>query len=191
MSGIFMPHNTPTVGVLNGFDFGVQLLTIDQPTSESNPHFLGNSVSTPDAASGTPTWQNGQFVGTGDSVAVIPSTGDACQGANSSVLLVDPTTGQTTILVTVPFILTQAVFDRTGTLVAFVRHLPPSRKSCQEATTTTTSTTTPKNVDSSSFSTGTSFDTAIGGSVLEHWSSGTFSKVATGVAAVTFVASQP
>jgi hypothetical protein len=187
MTGTFMPNDTTSA--LSDIAIGVQILTLDQPTSGTNPHFLATPVTVSDAASGTPTWEDGQFLDSGDSVAVLASStaGNACEGtAHTSVLLVDPTTGRTTTVATVPFVVSQAVFDTAGKLVALQRVLSPSTKFCHEATTTTTSTTAAGGTShGSSFS--SSFGFSTNGSVLENWSSGTLRKLADGVAAVSFL----
>jgi len=203
LSGIFTPKARP--GFVGGIDIGVQILTVDQPTSATNPRFLGapstvggiGTVGSGDAVlpaftAGTPEWTDGQFLAFGGGVAVLAGNGSegVCQATHTSVLVVDPATGRTTTLATVPFSVSGAVFDPAGNLVALQRDLPP--RSCHEATTTTTTMTTTTvpgllGVSSSSFSTGTAYF-SFGRLELDRWSAGTSSKLAVGVVAVTFVA---
>jgi WD40 repeat protein len=200
VSGIFTPTARP--GSVGGIDIGVQILTVDQPTSATNPRFLGpprtlgglGTVASgvavlPTFTLGTPAWTDGQFLASGGGVAVLAVTSSVgvCQSTHTSILVVDPATGETTTLATVPFSVSGAVFDPAGNLVALQRDLPPRR--CHEATTTTTTTTTVpglSGVSSSSFSTGTAYF-SFGRLELDRWSAGTSSKLADGVVAVTFV----
>jgi hypothetical protein len=192
MSGTFMPDS---VGPLSEIAVGVQLLVLGQTVSGTNPHFLGTPATVSDIAAGTPGWSDGQFLGSGGDLAVLAGndSGGVCRKTRTSVLSVDPTTGRTTTVATVPFLVSHAVFDPAGTLIALQRTLPPDN--CHVITTTTTSTTSttvPGLLRVGSSSTGGSF-VAIGPnrSVLDEWSAGSATKLADDVAAVTYVAQGP
>jgi WD40 repeat protein len=188
LSGPFTPNTT--TGLLSDLVVGVQILTVDQPTSATNPRFLGTPDTVGDIGAGTPEWTDGQFLDSGGSVAVLASSnpGGACQATHTSVLLVDPATGRTTTVATMPFSVSHAVFDPAGNLVALQRALPP--RNCHEVTTTTTTSTTVPGRLGIGFSTGTAFFSE-SQLVLDRWSAGESSELTAGIAAVTFVAQSP
>jgi hypothetical protein len=190
VSGLFLPRTplSPNVGVQPlSFEEGVQLFDLDQPVSATNPRFVG----TPTAlTAGTATWTDAQFLDSGSDVVVLSSRPvvNPCQIVPTQVLSVDPTTGQTTALTSLSFEVSDAVFDQTGTLVAFQRTLPPQSCRAAPTTTTTTTTTTPANGFAGVGVTGGgSFSGTASQDVLDGWSDGTTRTLATGVAAVAFV----
>jgi len=194
VSGLFLPTAPLNLegGPLNVVD-GVQVLDLDQPVSATNPRFIG----TPTALTAdTPTWTDAQWLDSGGDIVVLSSRPavSPCQTVPTQVLSVDPTTGQTTTLASVPFQISDAVFDQTGGLVAFARTVAPPTCRAAPTTTTTTTTTTP-----TPGRLGTRATPSIGGSatatatqyVLDGWSDGTPRTLATGVTAVTLVADGP
>jgi hypothetical protein len=104
---------------------------------------------------------------------------------------VDPTTGDTTTLASIPYLVSAPVFDQSGNLVAFQR----SFVSCTPPVTTTStiSTTTVPGRFGGSVATGGAFSTSTEWtrSVLYKWSDGTASRLADDVRAVTFVDGVP
>jgi hypothetical protein len=147
---------------------GVQVLTLAQPLSSTNPHFLGAPTTFAHLEVGGTAWADGQFLSPGGHIAVLSGgIGGGCQpDTPTTVLDVDPTTLQTTTVASFPFSITNAVFDHTGQLVAFERTLPQS--GCNGGTTTTV-------------------PGQVAGSLLERWSGGVTVQLADGVAAVAFV----
>jgi hypothetical protein len=152
MSGEF--ESSATGSVAGEDSLGVQLLVLNQPNSGTNPHFVGTpysldplaGASSPSAALASiaaskqaPTWTDGQFLGSGGSVAAVVSKpiSSACQATTTTVVSVDPTTNQTTTVASFPFLVPNVVFDHEGGLVAFERPPPPS---CPRTSTTTTMT---------------------------------------------------
>jgi hypothetical protein len=171
LSGLF--DTGTTVGPLNQIVGGIQLLTLEQPLSTTNPHFLGTPTGFADFAAGTPAQADGQFLDSGGTLAVLfGKVRGVCQPATpTTVQSVDPTTGQATTLASFPFIISNPVFDQEGHLVAFERSFPRSR--CPRR--------------SSSSIAVRSVSIAVR-SVLYGWSDGTTSRLVGQVAAVTFVA---
>jgi hypothetical protein len=166
MSGEFESSAT---GSLPGDDsLGVQLLALNQPISATNPRFVGTVYSlnplagatSPSAASASiaaskqaPIWTDAQFLGAGHNLAAVVSRplGSACQATSTTVVSVDPTTGQTTTVASFPFMVPNAVFDHEGGLVAFERP-PPASCPRTSTTTTTTSSSSSSGNTSASFS---------------------------------------
>lgn len=151
MSGEFESGAT---GSVPGEDsLGVQLLALNQPISTANPHFVGAlySLSPPAGSSlsaaeasiaaskDAPIWTDAQFLGSGDNLAAVVSRpiSSACQATSTTVVSVDPTTGQTTTVASFPFMVPNAAFDHEGTLVAFERSPPASCPRTAPTTTTT------------------------------------------------------
>ena len=175
MSGLFLPGTTSLILV-----FGVQVLSLDQPLSGTNPRFVGTPADVTDPAAGTPIWTHAEFVGPDGKLAVLQSTSSAtCQGAPTSVVSVDPATGHTRTLAAFPFSISGAVFDHAGDLIVYERSVA---RSCSPAPTTTTSTTPGRT------SIGGSFIAVAAPPVLYKWSAGTSSRLANNVAAAVFVA---
>jgi hypothetical protein len=185
---------------------GVELLTLNQPISATNPHFLGTPVDLSSLQAGSPAWGGAQFLGSTGTIAVLQSgSGSACQAESSSLVSVDPVTGHTTTVASFPYLVSDPLFDQTGNLVAFQRNFV----SCPPVTTTTSTTTTTTAVPgrfggSVSIGGGSITNTVTGSgittntlwassanSVLYKWSDGTASRLAGGVRAVTFVDQAP
>jgi hypothetical protein len=193
MSDFFMPGTTGTL--LRDTLSGVQLLTLDQPLSATNPHFVGTPT-TP--LSSSPTWTDARFLDSRDMLGVLatPRASSVCQKTSTAVLSVDATTGRATTVATVPYNASDAVFNQSGAFVAFQSVLPP--RSCSEptTTTTTTSTTTTTVPGRISMPTIASIGSSGGGMIsavrtqwaLYGWSAGVSTRLANKVAAVTFVA---
>jgi hypothetical protein len=173
---------------------GVELLTLNQPLSAANPHFLGTPVDFSGLQAGTPAWGDAQFLGSTGTIAVLQSdSGGACQAESSSLVSVDPATGHTTTVVSFPYRVSDPVFDQTGNLVAFQRSFVSCPPVTTTTTTTSTTTTTVPGRIGESFSTGGSFiaNTAWANSAFYKWSDGTASRLTGGVRAVTFVDQAP
>ncbi len=183
LTGIFMSKAS---GPLLGDSLlGVQILAVDQPRSDTNPHFIGTPTPI-SSAKNTPTWSEAQFVGSGHNLAVLANnTNGPCAAISTTVLSVDPATGQTTTLATFPFEVSRAVFDQPGDLVAFQRNLCPSSAPASTTTSTTAPGSTP--VRSPGASGGGSFSASPIQGMLERWSRGTSSVLATNVVTETFV----
>jgi len=182
VSGFFMPGTTRAL--LRDTLSGVQLLELDQPLSATNPHFVGTPTT---LLSSGPTWTDARFLGSGDTVGVLvtPRASSVCQKASTGVLSVDARTGRATTMATLPYNVSDAVFDRSGAFVAFQRVLPP--QSCSEPTTTTTTTTTttvPGRITIGTSGGATAVRTQW---ALYRWSAGVSTRLANNVAAVTFV----
>lgn len=185
---------------------GVELLTLDQPVSATNPHFVGTPVDFSDLQPGTPTWSDAQFLGSAGAVVVLQGdSGSGCQAGPSSLVSVDPATGHTTTVASFPYPVSDPLFDQTGNLVAFQR----VAVTCPPVTTTTTTSTTTTTVPgrfggSVSIGGGSITNTVTGGgfitntvwenfanSVLYNWSDGTARRLASGFRDVTFVGQAP
>lgn len=145
---------------------GVQVLDLGHQLSPTNPHFLGSPTTFNGLEAGATAWADGQFLPPDGHIAVLAgAVGGGCQpDSPTTVLDVDPTTLQTRTVATFAFSMTNAVYDPTGQLVAFERTLPTS--GCRG----TIATTGPVN-----------------GALLERWSGGVTTRLASGVAAVAFV----
>jgi hypothetical protein len=165
---------------------GVQILALDQPLSTSNPHFLGTPTTWSGLQANDAAWADGQYLGSGANIAVLSgAVGGICQVTPSSVLSVDPGTGQTTTVATFPYSVSNVVFDQSGDLIAVQRTLPPA--ACSEPTTTTTTTTTTVPDESVSRGSAEAIRLLPPQMVLDKWSDGTSSPLSTGVVAVAFV----
>ena len=183
LSGVFMNEDAATL--LGDISVGVQLLTLTQPASPSNPRFVGTPAS---IASGAPTWTDAQFRGTSSDVAVLVSSpGDVCQARPTTVESVDPTTAQRTTVAGFGFSVAHAVFDRSGDLVAYERSQP---ESCAAPATTTT-TTPAGEIGRVATSGGGSITASAVRTVLYRWAAGTSTHLADDVVAATFVPPAP
>jgi hypothetical protein len=161
---------------------GVQVLSLDEPTSGTNPRFVGSPTS---LSAQTAVWSDGQFPGTGtDLAAIVNSPGSACQPGTTTVLSVDPTTGQTTPVASLPFRVLHVIFDQAGALVAFERvSLPPDACRVPAPTTTTTSGAISRLGSSISGSAIVVADRY----VLYRWANGASRQLATDIVAATIV----
>jgi len=200
MSGVF---NSGTGGTspeaLLDAQFGVKILALDEPTSGTNPRFVGPPTSlSADSAS----WTDGQFLASGTDLGIVViRPGGACQPAPTTVLSVDPTTGQTTKVASFAFRVSHAIFDQAGNLVAFVRVSPPPSACNTPAPTTTTASASSGNTPPNDLgptgsmksierlgTNGGSFITlVVSGSDLYRWADGPSSRLAVDIAAATMV----
>jgi hypothetical protein len=193
LSGTFLstPPKTLAPGTLpNLITEGVQLLALNQPLSATNPRFVGTPVGSSGLEAGSPVWSDAQFLGSTGAIVVVQSgSGGGCQAAPSSLLSVNPTTGNTTAVASFPYLVSDPIFDQAGNLVAFQRSFVSCTPPVTTTSTTSTTTTTSPGSFGGSASTGGAFatSTAWTRSVLYKWSNGTASRLGGDVRAVTFV----
>jgi len=180
MSGVF--NSGAGASLVTDTQVGVQLLALDEPTSGTNPRFVGSPTS---LSAQTAVWSDGQFQGSGTDLAVIVSSpGGACQPGTTTVLSVDPTTGQTTPEASLPFRVSHVILDQAGALVAFERvSLPPGACNAPAPTTTATSAAISRLGSSISGSSIVVADRY----VLYRWANGATSQLATDIVAATIV----